>query len=96
MEVDVTLRLADHGVTFATRERAPDILGHLGHVALKVIDFDRVQAVSPSFLDEFFNGLSEHHERLMLMNVGEAIEPMIERVLKRKRLKSRFRTVAVF
>jgi hypothetical protein len=55
-----------------------EVLEQLSHGEnLVVLDLDGVEAVSPSFADEVFGKLqAEVGDRLQIINVGEALQPM--------------------
>jgi hypothetical protein len=88
------LRLSEHGVTFATRERAAAIVESLAPTTELEVNFDGVKAASPSFLDSLFGSLSEKAERVRIASVAPELAALVERVIERRKLKSRFRLLA--
>ena len=84
-------RSSTYGRSFATRERAQDILADIHPEDIEEIDLVDVQAASPSFLDEFFGGLAETTSSASLVNVSDTLQPLIERVLSRRKLARAFR-----
>lgn len=88
------LRLAKHGVTFATRERASAIVDDIAPTKELEVNFEGVKAASPSFLDELFGGLSEKAESIRIGCVAPELVALVERVIERRELTSRFRLLA--
>ncbi|MXY78487.1 MAG: DUF4325 domain-containing protein [Chloroflexi bacterium] len=90
----MSIRLSTYGRSFATRERAQDILARIDSDDITEIDLSGVRAASPSFLDEFFGGLVEQTSSASLVNVNETLQPLVERVLARRNLERTFRLLA--
>ena len=91
------LKLADEGVTFATRPRAQSIVQRLGlqrGVEPFVLDLGGVEAASPSFLDEFFGQLSQKYRTVTISGMRADLLPLIDRVIARRGLQSRFKVAA--
>ena len=63
-EVEV-LNLAELSRSFATRTKGKEVAGLVGDIIAQtkpktmVVDWDGVRAASPSFIDEFVNGIQE-------------------------------------
>lgn len=91
------VRLADAGAAFATRPRARSIVRPLparrgaGPV---VLDLAGVQAASPSFLDELFGQLSKKYPKVTISGARPELHPLIDRVIARRSLGTRFRMTA--
>ena len=83
--------LSNYGVTFATRQRARDVLRDLKRMETAEIDFRGVRAASPSFIDELLGGIAERSDKAILANVPEDVEPLVQKIVERRRLKTRFR-----
>lgn len=91
------LKLADEGMAFATRPRAQSIVQRL---ALErggdpfVLDLGGVEAASPSFLDELFGQLSVRYRTVTISGASQYLLPLVDRVIARRGLASRFRVTA--
>lgn len=91
------LRLAEDGSTFATRPRAQSIVRRLGPLRGTeplVLDFDRVEAASPAFLDESFGLLAEADSTVSVVGARSDLHPLMDRVIARRGLQSRFKVAA--
>lgn len=91
------VRLADKGSTFATRPRARSIVRPLParHGAEPIVlDLAGVQAASPSFLDELFGQLAHKYATVIISGSRPELVPLIDRVILRRSLESRFRVTA--
>ena len=90
-------RLAEHGPAFATRPRAKSIVGALPpayEVEPFPLDFTDVQAASPSFVDELFAELAGKYGEVTISGVRPDMHPLIDRLIVRRGLESRFRVTA--
>ena len=78
-----TLALAEHGRTFATRERARDILAATPATAFSV-NFRNVRAVAPGFLSELFFGILKRTDgELDTYGWSDEIWPTVDRAIDR-------------
>ncbi len=90
-------RLAEHGPAFATRPRARSIVRALPPrygVGPFALDFTGVQAASPSFVDELFAELAGKYGEVTISGVRPDMHPLIDRLIARRGLESRFRAAA--
>ena len=91
------VRLGDEGSSFATRPRAQSIVQGLGpssSVDALALDLTGVEAASPSFLDELFGRLSEKYGAVNVSGAKPDLHPLIDRVIARRGLESRFKVTA--
>lgn len=91
------LKLAQEGVVFATRPRAQSIVEQLrpeSAVDLFVVDLHGVEAASPAFLDELLGQLSERYRKVDISGASPYLVPLLDRVIARRGLESRFRVTA--
>ncbi len=89
-----TLKLSNHGRTFATRQRAQDVVAKLQSGDRITIDFAGVKAASPSFVDELFGLVSETFSQAEIAGASDDIGDLIERVISRRKLGRRFKLTA--
>lgn len=76
----MAIRLRDYGTSFATRERATDIVAQLSDLKTVEIDFQGVLC-SPSFLAEFMVQLASSKESVVLCP-DQAMAPKMEMLAK--------------
>ena len=91
------VRLADQGLAFATRPRARSIVIELPprqDAEGFALDFAEVQGASPSFLDELFARLDEKYGAVTISGARPELHPLIDRVIARRGLQSRFKVTA--
>lgn len=91
------LKLGDEGMAFATRPRARAIVSSLSprsSVDALAVDFTDVQAASPSFLDELFGWLAQQYASVTISGASADLQPLVDRVIARRGLESRFRVTA--
>ena len=91
------LSLAKEGLAFATRPRARSIVQSLPPrrgAEPFALDLAGVQAASPSFLDELFGRLSEKYGAVNVSGAKPDLHPLIDRVIARRGLESRFKVTA--
>ncbi len=91
------MRLANEGVAFATRPRARSIVKRLageGDADRIELDLNGVEAASPGFLDELFARLAENYTTVTISGAQPALHPLIDRVIARRGLESRFKVTA--
>ena len=91
------VKLADKAPAFATRPRARSIVQPLPPrrgVEPFVLDLSGVQAASPSFLDELFGQLADKYGTVTISGARPELHPLIDRVIARRGLESRFRVTA--
>ncbi len=89
------LKLSERGKTFATRERAAAMVDDIGAGRRAEVDFSGVRAASPSFIDALLSGLADQFERIDVVCLPEALEPLVDRVVSRRKLEKRVKVVAV-
>ena len=91
------VRLADQGLAFATRPRARSIVQALpprrGATPF-ALDLAGVQAASPSFVDELFAELAEKYVEVNISGARPDMHPLIDRLIARRGLESRFKVTA--
>lgn len=83
------VRLADHGVTLATRPLGAQIreatLERISDDDLVELDFDGVLSVSYSFADELVGRLvTENPDRVKVLNASQDVEHVVARVINRR------------
>ena len=88
------LRLAAHGVTFATRQRAAALVADVPPGREIALDFEGVKTASPSFVDGLIGGLAEYAVRVEITGLAPELESLVMRVVERRGLRSRFRFLA--
>ena len=89
------VRLAAHGVTFATRQRAAVLVADMPVADEITLDFDGVKAASPSFVDGLIGALSEQAVRVEITGLAPELESLVMRIVERRGLSSRFRFPAL-
>ena len=84
------VRLAAHGVTFATRQRAAALVAEMPASGDLTLDFGGVKVASPSFVDGLIGELSERAS-VEITGLAPELEDLVMRIVERRGLSSRFR-----
>ena len=85
------VRLATHGIVFATRQRAEQIAAAIPPAATITLDFKGVLASTAGFLDELIGVLARRDADVGLTGMTPAVEQIAARIVERRGLGSRFR-----
>lgn len=85
------VRLAEYGLTFATRQRADEIAAGVPAAAAIALDFEGVLASTSGFLDGLIGALAERDADVGLTGMTPPIEQIAARIVERRGLGSRFR-----
>ena len=92
----MTVRMAEFGVSFATRERAREIAGLIGSGRDVTIDFTDVGAASPSFVDELVGALAECFSGVVeFCSLSPALSALIDRQIAKREVGDRFHVLAL-
>ena len=84
------VKLAEYGVTFATRQRAAALVADVPAGREVTIDFNGVKTASPSFVDGLIGELSERAGRVEIAGLAPELEELVMRIVERRGLGSRF------
>ena len=100
-EVEV-FNLAELSRSFATRMKGKEVAGLVGSVIAKnnpgtiVVDWSGVSAASPSFIDEFINGIQEavqtesFRSSVAFMGNDSGIMTLVDTILRRREFPVRY------
>ena len=91
-------RLADEGSILRDTPPSPIDRSRARAVVWRVdalmLDLTGIEAASPSFLDELFGRLSEKYGAVNISGARSDLHPLIDRVIARRGLESRFKVTA--
>ncbi len=85
------MKLSQHGVTFATRERATALVAKQAVDEELTLDFRGVKAVSPSFVDGLIGALALRASRVAITGLAPEFEQLVVQVVERRNVTSQFR-----
>ena len=85
------VRMAEYGLTFATRPRADRIVGGIPPSDWITLDFEGVLVATPSFLDGLIGALSERDAEVGMTGLTSRMEENAARIVERRGLGARFR-----
>ena len=87
------VRLSDHGVTFATYQRAAALAADMPDEPF-TLDFTGVKAATPSFLNGLFGALSERGATVTLTGLMPQLDDLAVRIIERRGEGDRFTVLA--
>ena len=91
----VAHRISKHGTSFATRQRARELVGELRGGSSVELDFSGVAAASPSFIDELIGQALQEFETVTVECLSDSLTDLFERLIDRRPARARIRILAV-